>query len=74
MTRIGRSVVPGRSSARAHLAGRDDGLVEVAPLLSRCRGRFADLIEVEPASALTVAAGTIGRRVGAPPFWTDLRH
>ena len=24
-----------RSSVRAHLAGRDDGLVEVAPLLSR---------------------------------------
>ena len=38
------------SSARAHLAGRDDGLVEVAPLLSRCGGRFADLIADEPAA------------------------
>ncbi len=59
------------SSARAHLAGRDDGLVEVAPLLSRCGGRFADLIEAEPAPALTAslrAAETIGRPLGAPPF------
>ena len=31
------------SSVRAHLAGRDDGLVEVGPLLSRSGGRFADL-------------------------------
>ena len=37
------------SSARAHLAGRDDGLVEVAPLLARCGGRFADLIAEDPA-------------------------
>jgi len=33
------------SSARAHLAGRDDRLVVVSPLLERCAGRFADLIE-----------------------------
>ena len=38
---------PGRAS-RAHLAGRDDGLVEVAPLLERCGGRFADLIAESP--------------------------
>jgi hypothetical protein len=34
------------SSARAHLAGRGDGLVRVAPLIERL-GRFADLIEAE---------------------------
>jgi putative transposase len=32
------------SSARAHLAGRDDTLVPVAPLLDRV-GRFCDLID-----------------------------
>ncbi|HKN30306.1 MAG TPA: hypothetical protein VJY34_21480 [Roseiarcus sp.] len=30
------------SSVAAHLAGRDDGLASVAPLLDRCAGRFAD--------------------------------
>ena len=30
------------SSGAAHLAGRDDDLVSVAPLLDRCAGRFAD--------------------------------
>jgi putative transposase len=34
------------SSARAHLAGRDDALVRVAPLLDRV-GRFADLVETD---------------------------
>jgi hypothetical protein len=34
------------SSARAHLSGRDDGLVRVAPLLDRI-GRFANLIEAD---------------------------
>jgi putative transposase len=59
------------SSAPAHLAGRDDGLVEVAPLISRCAGRFADLIAEEPAPALIAAlraAETIGRPLGASPF------
>lgn len=59
------------SSARAHLTGRDDGLVEVAPILERCGGRFADLIAAEPAPALVTAlraAETIGRPLGAPPF------
>ena len=56
-----------------HLAGRDDGLVEVAPLLSRCGGRFADLIEAEPAPALT--ASLAPRRRSAAlweprRFWT----
>jgi hypothetical protein len=59
------------SSARAHLAGRDDGLVEVAPLLARCAGRFADLLAVEPAPGVIAAlraAETIGRPLGAPAF------
>jgi len=59
------------SSVRAHLAGRDEGLVEVAPLISRCVGRFADLI-VEEADAARVAAlraaETIGRPLRPPAF------
>src|SRR5882672_2386737 len=39
------------SSARAHLAGRDDGLVRVAPLIERV-GRFADLIGMDADLAL----------------------
>ncbi len=30
------------SSGATHLAGRDEGLVSVAPLLDRCAGGFAD--------------------------------
>jgi putative transposase len=36
------------SSVGAHLSGRDDGVVRVAPLIERCGGRFADLIEAAP--------------------------
>jgi putative transposase len=63
------------SSARAHLSGQDDGLVEVAPLISRCAGRFAGLIAEEPAPALIAAlraAETIGRPLGASPFLARL--
>ncbi len=59
------------SSVRAHLAGRDDGLVEVAPLLERCGGRFADLIAEAPDPARIAAlraAETIGRPLGAAGF------
>ena len=59
------------SSVRAHLAGRDDGLVEVAPLLERCGGRFADLLADEPDAAKIAAlraAETIGRPLGADAF------
>ena len=59
------------SSVGAHLAGRDDGLVEVAPLLERCGGRFADLIAEEPDPAKVAAlraAETIGRPLGAGAF------
>jgi REP-associated tyrosine transposase len=59
------------SSVGAHLLGRDDGLVSVAPLIERCGGRFADLIETAPSvealSALR-AAETIGRPVGSSAF------
>lgn len=59
------------SSARAHLARRDDGLVSVAPLLDRCAGNFADLLEDEADPAMLVAlraAETIGRPLGSPDF------
>lgn len=59
------------SSVGAHLAGRDDELVSVAPLLERCGGRFGDLIDApgasEPIAALR-AAETIGRPLGSTAF------
>ncbi len=59
------------SSVRAHLRGRDDELVSVAPLLDRAAGRFADLIETGPTPeelAAIRAAETIGRPLGSPKF------
>jgi putative transposase len=59
------------SSVGAHLAGKDDGYVAVAPILDRCAGRFADLIEAEPDSravAALRAAETIGRPLGSESF------
>jgi putative transposase len=59
------------SSAAAHLAGRDDGLVTVVPLIERCSGRFSDLIDEAPpgeAIAALRAAETIGRPLGSPAF------
>ena len=59
------------SSVGAHLSSHDDGLVSIAPLIERCGGRFADLIETAPSaeavSALR-AAETIGRPVGSAAF------
>jgi len=59
------------SSVRAHLAGRDDGLVSVAPLIDRCGGRFSDLLDA-PVSAEAVsalrAAETIGHPLGSASF------
>ena len=59
------------SSVRAHLAGHDDGLVSVAPLIDRCGGRFSDLLDA-PVSAEAVsalrAAETIGRPLGLASF------
>ncbi len=63
------------SSAAAHLAGRDDGLVSVAPLLGRCAGGFADLIATEPppeALSALRAAETIGRPLGSEAFLSRL--
>ena len=59
------------SSVRAQCEGRDDGLVSVAPLMDRCGGRFADLlnapVSAEAVSALR-AAETIGRPLGSASF------
>ncbi|MDP1736622.1 MAG: transposase [Caulobacter sp.] len=64
------------SSARAHLAGRDDQLVRVAPLLSRIDS-FADTLETEPIdgefSGLR-AAETTGRPLGSDAFIADLER
>ena len=59
------------SSVRAHLAARDDALATVAPLLERCNGRFADLIDApafNEAVAALRGAETIGRPLGSPAF------
>jgi putative transposase len=58
------------SSARAHLEGRDDGLVDVRPLLARAP-RFADLLDSDPndeAFAALRRSELIGRPLGAPAF------
>jgi len=58
------------SSVRAHLAGCDDALVEVRPLLERA-SRFADLIEGEADEAAFTAlrrSEAIGRPLGSPEF------
>ena len=55
---------------RAHLAGRDDGLVRVKPLLDRAP-RFADLLEGEPDAAAFVRSRRselIGRPLGSAGF------
>src|SRR5258708_819631 len=59
------------SSARAHLKGRDDGLITVTPLFERMAGRFADLLDEGPTQqefAAIRAAETIGRPLGSPAF------
>ncbi len=58
------------SSARAHLAGRDDTLVRVAPLLQRApdwRAYLAEDLEDERLAALRRHART-GRPLGAAPW------
>jgi putative transposase len=55
------------SSARAHIAGQDDGLVEVAPLLQR-HGDFAAFLgskEDQQATRALRMAETTGRPVGS---------
>jgi putative transposase len=65
------------SSARAHLAGRDDGLVRVAPLLERI-GTVGDWFDIEgdaPAFTELRAAETTGRPLGSTDFVTQIeRH
>jgi putative transposase len=58
------------SSARAHLAGGDDGLVEVAPLLERL-GEFGTFLGGEEDQQATRAlriSETTGRPVGTPEW------
>ena len=64
------------SSVRAHLAGRDDALVQVAPLLALIP-RFADLLDGEPdaeAFARLREAESTGRPLGSDEFITGLEQ
>jgi putative transposase len=64
------------SSARAHLAGADDGLVTVKPLLDRA-GDFADFLaegEDPAASSALRAAETTGRPLGNEAFIEGLER
>ena len=59
------------SSVRAHLVGRDDRLVEVAPAAFALRRALRDLIAEEVDAALVAAlraAETIGRPLAPPAF------
>ena len=58
------------SSARAHLKGRDDGLVRVRPVLDRV-ARFADLLDTQADDAAFAAlrrSEWIGRPLGSESF------
>jgi putative transposase len=62
------------SSARAHLAGGDDGIVAVAPVLERT-GDFATYLDEEEDAARIAAlrrARSTGRPVGAKDWLADL--
>ncbi len=62
------------SSVRAHLAGRDDGLVRVKPLLDRAP-HFADLIEGEADAAAFAPlrrSELIGRPLGSAGFVAEI--
>ena len=64
------------SSVRAHLAGADDGLADVRPVLERIP-RFADLLRTDPDDVtfrlLRASEGT-GRPLGAAAFIADLER
>ena len=64
------------SSARAHLAGEDDGLVVTRPLLDRIGDVSAFLADAEApaASAALRAAETTGRPLGNEAFVRDLER
>jgi hypothetical protein len=59
------------ASVGAHLRGRDDPLVSVAPALQRVP-RFADLLDASPEAAQPMqsfeAGGANGRPMGSPAF------
>ena len=58
------------SSLPAHLVGRDDGLVRVAPLIARL-GRITALIDIDPDAAAVArlrAAESTGRPLGSDEF------
>lgn len=62
------------SSVRAHISGKDDGLVRVAPALARY-GDFAGFIaspEDEEASRMLRRAKTVGRPLGDADWIADL--
>jgi putative transposase len=63
------------SSARAHLAGRNDGLVDVRPLLDRIPD-FQDLLRDDDAEAARRirAAETTGRPLGNAAFTEELER
>ena len=64
------------SSARAHLAGEDDGLVRVRPVLD-CVADFAALIDTpadDPAFAALRGAERTGRALGPEDFVADLER
>jgi hypothetical protein len=58
------------SSVRANLAGRDDGLVTVGPLLECCGEGFGGRIDEPPPPTWSRrrASETIGRPRGSPAF------
>jgi putative transposase len=71
---VGRAEEWPWSSVAAHLVGRDDGLVMVAPLLARVPD-FAGLIAAPEDAAITARlerAATIGRPLGAPAWIAGL--
>ena len=64
------------SSVHAHLTGKDDGLVMVAPILDLV-GDFASLLEGagdDPDFAAIRSAEVIGRPLGTPQFVADLER
>ena len=64
------------SSTRAHLSGKDDPLVTVAPILSRVK-RFADLLATDPTDpdfAALRASESTGRPLGSAAFVADLER
>jgi putative transposase len=65
------------SSVRAHLAGRDDGVVKVAPVLSRIENLTEFLgqpFDEEAAYAALRRSETIGRPLGAENWIAQLER